>query len=84
MPAAYKTLPQYTYADYLHWEGNWEIIDGIPHAMSPAPGMRHHHISGKLYLALSNALAASPCNCTAFYPLIIRLRKTPLCSQMCW
>jgi hypothetical protein len=32
-----KILPHYTYRDYLHWEGKWEVIDGIPNAMSPAP-----------------------------------------------
>ena len=45
------------------------MIDGIAYAMSPAPGMRHQHISGKLYLALTNALADNACNCTAFLPV---------------
>lgn len=30
----------FTYADYLTWsdEERWEIIDGVPYSMSPAPG----------------------------------------------
>ncbi|TCK06622.1 hypothetical protein [Phorcysia thermohydrogeniphila] len=28
-------LPHYTYEDYKHWEGKWELIEGIPYAMCP-------------------------------------------------
>jgi Uma2 family endonuclease len=69
MSSAYKILPHYTYADYLHWEGQWELIEGIPHAMSPAPGLRHQHIAGRLYTLLSKVLENNTCNCMAFLPL---------------
>jgi hypothetical protein len=39
MSTGAKILPYYTYytyEDYLHWEGRWELIDGIPYAMTPA------------------------------------------------
>ncbi|MEO1751242.1 hypothetical protein [Thiofaba sp. EF100] len=26
----------YTVEDYQHWEGDWELIEGRPYAMSPA------------------------------------------------
>ena len=32
-----EQLPHYTYEDYLCWEGRWELINGIPYAMTPAP-----------------------------------------------
>ena len=35
MQKAHEYLPHYTYEDYCMWEGNWELIDGIPYAMSP-------------------------------------------------
>ena len=58
MPGAIKILPYYTYEDYVQWEGKWELIDGIPHAMSPAPTPRHQMIANSLgalfYLALKN------------------------------
>jgi len=58
MSGAIKILPHYTYADYLQWEGRWELIDGIPFAMSPAPTPRHQMIANTLgalfYLALKN------------------------------
>jgi len=49
MGNAIKILPHYTYEDYVQWEGKWEVIDGIPHAMSPAPTPKHQIISGNLH-----------------------------------
>lgn len=36
MPAVKKEayLPHYRYDDYLLWEGEWELIDGIAYAMA--------------------------------------------------
>ncbi len=34
-------LPKYKYDDYKQWEGKWELIHGIPYAMSPALGFEH-------------------------------------------
>ena len=28
-----EDLPAYTYEDYQHWEGDWELIEGIPYAI---------------------------------------------------
>ncbi len=42
-------LPNYTYADYANWEGNWELINGIPFAMSPSPAFKHQKISGRIF-----------------------------------
>jgi Uma2 family endonuclease len=42
---ALKYIPHYTYNDYCAWEGRWELIDGIPYAMSPAPRIRHQDIN---------------------------------------
>lgn len=44
-PISYNDLPHYTIEDYKRWEGNWEIIRGIPYAMSPVPRRRHQEIS---------------------------------------
>ncbi|GAA4744033.1 Uma2 family endonuclease [Flavisolibacter ginsenosidimutans] len=58
MSSAVKILPYYTYEDYVQWEGRWELIDGIPYAMSPAPTPKHQMIANTLgalfYLALKN------------------------------
>jgi len=44
-----KILPYYTIADWEQWEGKWELIEGIPYAMSPSPVPKHQRISGNLY-----------------------------------
>ena len=35
-------IKHYTYDDYKKWEGDWELYEGYPVAMSPAPMIRHH------------------------------------------
>jgi Uma2 family endonuclease len=44
----------YTYEDYKHWEGEWEIIDGYPYAMSPKPMIKHQQTSGRIFSELDN------------------------------
>ncbi len=36
-----QDIPHYTYKDYELWEGDWELIRGIPHSMAPAPNWKH-------------------------------------------
>ena len=40
-----KLLPYYTIEDWENWEGRWELIEGIPYAMSPMPTPKHQRIS---------------------------------------
>ncbi|HEO65459.1 MAG TPA: Uma2 family endonuclease, partial [Spirochaetes bacterium] len=39
-------IPRYTYEDYVNWEGRWELIDGLPYAMSPLPSINHQQVNG--------------------------------------
>ncbi|RUM41883.1 MAG: Uma2 family endonuclease [Desulfurobacterium sp.] len=48
--------PRYTYEDYKNWEGKWELIEGIPYAMSPSPGWKHQIISSKIAWQLEELL----------------------------
>jgi Uma2 family endonuclease len=48
MSSTPKYTPYYTYADYLLWEGKWELIEGLPYAMSPAPSSKHQRIAALL------------------------------------
>jgi Uma2 family endonuclease len=43
-----RFIPRYTYNDYLLWEGDWELIDGVPHAMSPSPVRKHQWFASLL------------------------------------
>lgn len=54
---------KYTYADYLSWpdDERWEIIDGVPYDMSPAPGRKHQEISGKIYRIIADYLDGQKC-----------------------
>ena len=60
-------LPQrnerYTYADYCMWDDSqrWELIDGIPYSMSPAPAPRHQYICGQLIRRIGNFLDGKSC-----------------------
>jgi hypothetical protein len=44
MSSAVKILPHYTYVEYEQWEGQWELIEGIPYAMSPLPSFPIHFL----------------------------------------
>lgn len=61
-------LPHYTYEDYVQWEGRWELIRGIPYAMTPAPGIEHQATSNNIGWLLKEAL--SECEeCLALLPV---------------
>ena len=68
MAFSQKILPHYTYADYLLWEGNWELIDGFPIAMSPSPLPKHQRISVLLGSAFSVALKNCK-KCSVYDPI---------------
>jgi len=38
-------IEYYTYEDYKAWEGQWELIYGVPLAMSPSPSIEHQSIA---------------------------------------
>jgi len=51
----------YTYEDYEQWEGDWEIIDGFPYAMSPKPMIKHQQTSGNIYAELKDKSSCDKC-----------------------
>ncbi len=68
MSGVVKILPHYTYDDWIHWEGQWELIDGIPYAMSPLPVPKHQRISAALTSEFHAALRNCK-KCTVYQPL---------------
>ena len=64
-----RILPHYTYEDYRQWEGQWEIIEGIPYAMSPAPLPYHQFIAGNLHSVFWEALKGHSCGCRVYQPI---------------
>ena len=63
MDALRKEKKCYSYADYYTWNDNerWELIEGVPFAMSPAPSWFHQAIIGNIYNQLHNFLKGKPC-----------------------
>jgi Uma2 family endonuclease len=51
-----KYIPHYTVSDYRLWEGNWELISGIPYAMSPSPVKSHQRLSALLLRQIGNSI----------------------------
>ena len=68
---------KYTYGDYLKWsdEERWELINGVPYAMGPAPLTEHQQILGELFVSL--ALYFREKNCRVFpAPFDVRLPQS--------
>ncbi len=63
-----EDLPHYTYEDYKLWEGDWELIYGVPYAMAPAPMIKHQAISNNIARYLSEALEECK-TCQALLPV---------------
>jgi len=65
MPLAKKKSEEkFTYKDYTTWPDGerWEVIDGVPYNMSPAPSFDHQRITGMFYHVLMNKLMGKkPC-----------------------
>jgi len=53
----------FTYAHVLAWSDHerWEIIQGVPYAMSPSPTIRHQEVAGALYRILGNYMQGKAC-----------------------
>ena len=49
-------IEYYTYEDYLKWEGNWELINGIPLAMAPSPMKKHQGLASEFIYLLREQL----------------------------
>ncbi len=75
MSIADKYRPQFTYSDYRQWEGRWELIDGMPYAMSPSPVRVHQEVSGNLFLLLTNSLNKVCSHCRVYMPLDWRISE---------
>ena len=64
-----QDIPHYTYKDYEMWEGDWELIRGIPYAMAPAPDWKHQNTGGEFVYKFKSAFNSHPsgCGCLVLY-----------------
>ena len=66
----------FTYADYLSWPGdeNWELIEGVPFDMSPAPSPYYQEISMNLSFELLRCIKEKKGKCKVYAaPFDVRL-----------
>ncbi len=54
-------IEYYTYDDYIQWEGDWELIDGIPYAMAPSPMKTHQNLAYELFFRIREQLEEKDC-----------------------
>jgi Uma2 family endonuclease len=71
-----KNNDLFTYADYLTWpdEERWELIDGIPYDMTPAPNRYHQDISVKMTSTIEQFLRSKKCKVYAA-PFDVRFQE---------
>lgn len=61
MSTAPKYVPHYTVTDYQQWDGDWELWQGTPVAMSPSPSYRHQEVASETSGCLRDAIRAAGC-----------------------
>lgn len=63
MNLAFQPEERYSYKDYYEWDNDlrWELIDGTPYNMTPAPSRAHQHIVGDTYRQIANFLDDKSC-----------------------
>jgi len=68
MTLAYQEY--YTVDDYSLWKGDWELIEGMPYAMSPSPKVSHQISAGKILTQLNNSLDNQKDKCGGCHALM--------------
>ena len=58
----------YTYEDYKRWQGDWELIEGIPFAMSPSPTVKHQLVVSRIVYIVSRELKKVGCKSCVVLP----------------
>jgi len=51
----------YTYDDYVQWKGEWELIEGVPVSMAPAPVRIHQNIATEIIFQLKRTFDEESC-----------------------
>ncbi len=81
-PRSQSMIPQplpelYTLEDYRHWEGDWELIHGMPLAMAPSPGLQHQRLGMRIARQLDEALDDCP-HCEALFGIDVEFSQDTL------
>jgi Uma2 family endonuclease len=66
MSTASRFVPNYTVTDYRHWEGDWQLIEGVAVAMTPSPFGPHERIVAELIKSFGTQLDRQHCDCRVY------------------
>ena len=66
MASAPRYRPHYTVADYVLWEGDWELWNGTAVSMSPSPLAPHERAVARLVFQIEGALLSQGCRCSTY------------------
>ncbi len=80
---------RYTVEDWKHWQGDWELIEGVPYAMA-SPRPINQAILSNLVWAIKNALLEKCPDCVVYaeldwyisYDTVIRPDLIVLCGEI--
>jgi Uma2 family endonuclease len=64
--ANYDNFQYYTYDDYKTWDDKWELIEGVPYSMAPAPYPKHQSIVFKMGKELDKNLTCTQKKCEVY------------------
>ncbi len=53
----------YTDKDYQQWEGDWELIEGMPYAMAPSPSVTHQTVGLNIATTIKEQFNKAHDNC---------------------
>ena len=63
----YDHFQYYTYEQYKTWDDKWELIDGVPYAMSPAPYPKHQKVVFRVSKELDKNLECNEDICEIYF-----------------
>jgi len=66
MSTASRFVPNYTVDDYRHWDGDWQLIEGVPVAMSPSPFAVHERIATEFVKSFGSQIDQQGCDCRVY------------------
>jgi len=69
-PMALSYQEYYTLGDYRNWEGDWELIEGMPYAMAPSPSVTHQTVSFNLASLIKSNISEKNSACSACHVLM--------------
>ena len=56
-----KSSQKFSITEISEWDGTWELIDGTPYNMTPAPSPLHQRIVGELFFELRAHFGKNGC-----------------------